>query len=124
MIRQIAVLALLASVSFIGVAEARDQIRIVGSSTVFPFSTRVGEEFGRTTNFKSPVVESTGTGGRGDRERAAQETASVRMSRSTVNFTSCTASLGVMTGVAGPGERRHAGLSIGGPRGGCQVGSE
>lgn len=63
MIRQTALLALLASVSFIGVAEARDQIRIVGSSTVFPFATRVGEEFGRTTNFKSPVVESTGTGG-------------------------------------------------------------
>jgi phosphate transport system substrate-binding protein len=46
-----------------GAAEARDQIRIVGSSTVFPFTTRVAEEFGRTTNFKTPVIESTGTGG-------------------------------------------------------------
>ena len=46
-----------------GVAEARDQIRIVGSSTVFPFSTAVAEQFGRTTSFKTPVVESTGTGG-------------------------------------------------------------
>lgn len=44
-------------------AEARDQIRIVGSSTVFPFSTAVAEEFGRSTHFKTPIVESTGTGG-------------------------------------------------------------
>lgn len=44
-------------------AEARDQIRIVGSSTVFPFSTKVAEQFGKTTKFKTPVVESTGSGG-------------------------------------------------------------
>ncbi|MBT5107256.1 MAG: phosphate ABC transporter substrate-binding protein [Rhodospirillaceae bacterium] len=44
-------------------AQARDQIRIVGSSTVFPFSTAVAENFGRTTSFKTPVVESTGSGG-------------------------------------------------------------
>ncbi|MEO3427771.1 PstS family phosphate ABC transporter substrate-binding protein [Pelagibius sp. CAU 1746] len=44
-------------------AEARDQIRIVGSSTVFPFSTAVAENFGRSTSFKTPVVESTGSGG-------------------------------------------------------------
>ena len=44
-------------------AQAREQIRIVGSSTVFPFSTAVAENFGKTTNFKTPVVESTGTGG-------------------------------------------------------------
>ncbi|MGI9388876.1 MAG: substrate-binding domain-containing protein [Boseongicola sp.] len=42
---------------------ARDQIRIVGSSTVFPFSTAVAEQFGRTTDFHTPVVESTGSGG-------------------------------------------------------------
>jgi phosphate transport system substrate-binding protein len=42
--------------------EARDQISIVGSSTVFPFSASVAEEFGRG-EFKTPVVESTGTGG-------------------------------------------------------------
>ena len=42
---------------------ARDQIRIVGSSTVFPFSTAVAERFGRNTDYKTPVVESTGTGG-------------------------------------------------------------
>lgn len=43
-------------------AFARDQIKIVGSSTVYPFSTVVGEEFG-AGDFKTPVVESTGTGG-------------------------------------------------------------
>lgn len=44
-------------------AEARDQIHIVGSSTVFPFSTTVAERFGRGTPFNTPVVESTGSGG-------------------------------------------------------------
>ncbi|MDQ7081143.1 MAG: PstS family phosphate ABC transporter substrate-binding protein [Paracoccaceae bacterium] len=44
-------------------ATARDQIRIVGSSTVFPFSTAVAEQFGKTTDYKTPVVESTGSGG-------------------------------------------------------------
>lgn len=44
-------------------AEARDQIRIVGSSTVFPFSTTVAEQFGKISDFKTPVVESTGSGG-------------------------------------------------------------
>lgn len=44
-------------------AEARDQIRIVGSSTVYPFATVVAERFGKTTGFKTPVIESTGSGG-------------------------------------------------------------
>ncbi|MEO0344424.1 MAG: substrate-binding domain-containing protein [Pseudomonadota bacterium] len=44
-------------------AAARDEIRIVGSSTVFPFSTAVAEQFGQTTDFPTPVVESTGSGG-------------------------------------------------------------
>ena len=44
-------------------ALARDQIRVVGSSTVFPFSTSVAERFGKTTEFQTPVVESTGSGG-------------------------------------------------------------
>jgi len=44
-------------------AHARDEIRIVGSSTVFPFSTAVAEQFGKTTDFGTPVVESTGSGG-------------------------------------------------------------
>ena len=46
-----------------GAAQARDQIKIVGSSTVFPFSTTVAEQFGKRTQFKTPVVESTGSGG-------------------------------------------------------------
>ncbi|WP_300528759.1 substrate-binding domain-containing protein [Maricaulis sp.] len=44
-------------------AQQRDQIRIVGSSTVFPFSTAVAESFGARTQYPTPVVESTGTGG-------------------------------------------------------------
>lgn len=45
-------------------AEARTQIRIVGSSTVYPFTTAVAEEFARSNpRFKAPIVESTGTGG-------------------------------------------------------------
>ena len=42
---------------------ARDQIRIVGSSTVYPFSTVVAEAFAKSTGMKTPIVESTGTGG-------------------------------------------------------------
>lgn len=45
------------------VSQARDQIQIVGSSTVYPFSTLVAERFGGSGKFKTPVVESTGTGG-------------------------------------------------------------
>jgi phosphate transport system substrate-binding protein len=46
-----------------GSAFARDQISIVGSSTVFPFATTVAEKFGQNLNFKTPVIESTGSGG-------------------------------------------------------------
>jgi len=42
---------------------ARDQIKTVGSSTVYPFATTVAEYFGKNTDFKTPVIESTGTGG-------------------------------------------------------------
>lgn len=45
------------------VASARDYISIVGSSTVYPFSTVVAERFGKTTDFASPKVEATGSGG-------------------------------------------------------------
>jgi phosphate transport system substrate-binding protein len=41
----------------------RQGLRIVGSSTVFPFSTTVAENFGAKTQFPTPVVEATGTGG-------------------------------------------------------------
>ena len=57
------VLALGLAAALAAPAAARDQIRIVGSSTVYPFSTAVAEQFGRTSGFKTPVVESTGTGG-------------------------------------------------------------
>ena len=56
-------LAAAVAVGVVGAAEARDQIRIVGSSTVFPFSTAVAEQFGKTSSFATPVVESTGSGG-------------------------------------------------------------
>ena len=45
------------------IAREGDQISIVGSSTVFPFSTIVAERFAKNTDFKAPVIESTGTGG-------------------------------------------------------------
>lgn len=42
---------------------AREQLRIVGSSTVFPFVAAAAEQFGRSTEFRTPIVEATGTGG-------------------------------------------------------------
>jgi phosphate transport system substrate-binding protein len=45
------------------VVQARDSIRIVGSSTVFPFAAVVAEKLGSRGKYKTPVVESTGTGG-------------------------------------------------------------
>ncbi len=56
-------LTALAVAAFANTAQARDQIRIVGSSTVYPFATAVAETFGKTTEFKTPVIESTGSGG-------------------------------------------------------------
>jgi phosphate transport system substrate-binding protein len=44
-------------------AQGRDYISIVGSSTVYPFSTVVAERFGRKTQYSTPKVESTGSGG-------------------------------------------------------------
>lgn len=44
-------------------AATRDQVRVVGSSTIFPYTQAVAEEFSGETGFPSPVVESTGTGG-------------------------------------------------------------
>ncbi|PLX69532.1 MAG: phosphate-binding protein [Denitrovibrio sp.] len=58
-------LALAIAVMAIGTltAQAREQIRIVGSSTVYPFASYVAEEFGATTGKPTPVIESTGSGG-------------------------------------------------------------
>lgn len=48
---------------FAHTALAREQIRIVGSSTVFPFTAAAAERFGQVTEYRTPIVESTGTGG-------------------------------------------------------------
>ena len=56
----IIVLSLLTTVAH---AQSRDAISIVGSSTVYPFTTTVAEQFGRQGRFPTPKVESTGTGG-------------------------------------------------------------
>jgi phosphate transport system substrate-binding protein len=56
----------LISITIGGTAAAqsgRDYVYIVGSSTVYPFSTVVAERFGRGSEFKTPKVESTGSGG-------------------------------------------------------------
>jgi phosphate transport system substrate-binding protein len=52
-----------ASVTNVNADSARDYISIVGSSTVYPFATVVVEQFGKTTKYKTPKVESTGSGG-------------------------------------------------------------
>ncbi|MEH6524500.1 MAG: substrate-binding domain-containing protein [Sneathiella sp.] len=63
MLKKILVFGSFALLAFHGTALARDQIRIVGSSTVFPFAASVAEQFGLSTNFNTPIVESTGSGG-------------------------------------------------------------
>jgi phosphate transport system substrate-binding protein len=44
-------------------AQGRDTVSVVGSSTVYPFATVAAERFGRSTSFKTPKIESTGSGG-------------------------------------------------------------
>ena len=61
--RILAVTVAVAGLGVMGAAEARDQVRAVGSSTVFPYSQAVAESFASKTGKASPVVESTGTGG-------------------------------------------------------------
>ena len=56
-------IAFLAAAGTLYAASARDSISIVGSSTVYPFATVVAEQFGKTTRFKTPKIESTGSGG-------------------------------------------------------------
>ena len=60
-----AAVAVITALGAFGSAQAanRDIVSIVGSSTVYPFATVVAERFGRSTDFKSPKIESTGTGG-------------------------------------------------------------
>jgi phosphate transport system substrate-binding protein len=59
----LAAAAIIAAGLGVSKAEARDYISIVGSSTVYPFATVVAEQFGKTTQFKTPKIESTGSGG-------------------------------------------------------------
>ena len=62
--RTLIITAALAATSVLPAAAfARDQIRVVGSSTVYPFTTIVAEQFGKANGGKTPIVESTGTGG-------------------------------------------------------------
>ncbi|MGE4220876.1 MAG: PstS family phosphate ABC transporter substrate-binding protein [Alphaproteobacteria bacterium] len=63
MITKTMLLAAAATIAIAGTAQARDQIRVVGSSTVFPYSQAVAEQFSKETGKPSPVVESLGTGG-------------------------------------------------------------
>jgi len=63
MTMKMSAIALLSIAAFSVSASARDQIKIVGSSTVYPFTSYVAEEFKAVTGNKTPVVESTGTGG-------------------------------------------------------------
>jgi phosphate transport system substrate-binding protein len=60
---KVLVLAVALTLAIATSAQAREQIRIVGSSTVYPFSTTVAENFGKQSTYKTPVVESTGSGG-------------------------------------------------------------
>ncbi|HIP82992.1 MAG TPA: PstS family phosphate ABC transporter substrate-binding protein [Desulfocapsa sulfexigens] len=53
----------LTTASSVQAASGRDHISIVGSSTVYPFATTVAERFGKVTKFKTPKIESTGSGG-------------------------------------------------------------
>jgi len=62
-IKRTLLLGALAAVAVTGSAQARDQIDIVGSSTVYPFATVVAERFGKSTKFDTPKIESTGSGG-------------------------------------------------------------
>jgi phosphate transport system substrate-binding protein len=56
-------IAFMATAGVVIASSARDYISIVGSSTVYPFATVVAEQFGKTTSFKTPKIESTGSGG-------------------------------------------------------------
>lgn len=60
---KLAISALMIATATSALAQSRDQVRIVGSSTVFPYTQAVAEQFANATGAPSPIVESTGTGG-------------------------------------------------------------
>ena len=63
LVKTIISIALVSLLTNVSIASARDTISIVGSSTVYPFSTVVAERFSKSSDFKAPKVESTGSGG-------------------------------------------------------------
>ena len=65
MMNKTVTMAITLAVSVIANAHAasREHIEVVGSSTVYPFATVVAETFGKNTEFKTPKIESTGSGG-------------------------------------------------------------
>ena len=50
------------TLSYTGIVHAEHQIKVVGSSTVYPFAIKVAEQFAKMTGYKAPLEESTGTG--------------------------------------------------------------
>ena len=62
LIGAVAVMAAVGSLNSVQAAN-RDSVSVVGSYTVYPFATVVAERFGRSTAFKAPKIESTGSGG-------------------------------------------------------------
>ncbi len=65
MLKKIALTSLV-SITLLGTSQtfaARDYVTIVGSSTVYPFATVAAEQFSKTSKFKTPKVEATGSGG-------------------------------------------------------------
>ncbi|HHN67160.1 MAG TPA: phosphate ABC transporter substrate-binding protein [Thermopetrobacter sp.] len=62
-LRAMAAIGAVALAATVSAAEARDHLKIVGSSTVYPYAQAVAEEFAQKTGNKPPVLESTGTGG-------------------------------------------------------------
>ena len=59
---KLALAGAVALITFTGVAVARDQVQVTGSSTVLPYATIVAEAFGENTDFKTPVIEGGGSG--------------------------------------------------------------
>ena len=59
---KLALAGAVALITFTGVAMARDQVQVTGSSTVLPYATIVAEAFGENATFKTPVVEGGGSG--------------------------------------------------------------
>ncbi len=66
MFRHNTLLAVALSVAVITGANAglgRDYLHMVGSTTVYPFSSMVVEQFVKTSGFKTPMLQATGSGG-------------------------------------------------------------